>query len=164
MELVAVRAPGIAYGNIVGSSISNILLIGGVSALLFPMAIASAALRRDGMVLLAAAIVFSVLAALMPLDRLIGAVLLIALAGYVYRAIRSERGAGAADHAAVYDKSVALQDADAALVLSVQEKRSLLVSILWRRHIVGPRVRDGNRTHHRRLGYVDARACHLGCR
>ena len=38
--------------------------------------------------------------------------------------------AEAADHGAVYDKSVALQDDDTALVPSLQEKHSLFVSIL----------------------------------
>ena len=41
-------SPGIAIGNIVGSSISNILLILGLSALITPMAVQSKALRRDG--------------------------------------------------------------------------------------------------------------------
>ena len=38
-------APGIAYGNIVGSNISNILLIVGVSALVFPIAVQSGRYR-----------------------------------------------------------------------------------------------------------------------
>nr|WP_226627682.1 hypothetical protein [Alloyangia pacifica] len=40
-------SPGIAYGNIVGSNIANILVIGGISALIFPVIVAEAALRRD---------------------------------------------------------------------------------------------------------------------
>jgi cation:H+ antiporter len=50
-------APGIAYGNIVGSNIANILLILGIAALLAPIAVASKALRRDGVVMLAVAVV-----------------------------------------------------------------------------------------------------------
>ena len=34
-------APGIAYGNIVGSNIANILLIAGIAALLSPIIVAS---------------------------------------------------------------------------------------------------------------------------
>jgi len=40
-------SPGIAYGNIVGSNIANILLIAGVSALICPIIVARSALRRD---------------------------------------------------------------------------------------------------------------------
>src|SRR6056297_3983753 len=39
-------SPGIAYGNIVGSNIANILLILGVAALVAPIAVASSALSR----------------------------------------------------------------------------------------------------------------------
>ena len=45
-------APGIAYGNIVGSNIANILLIAGISALLCPILVARSALRRDAAVML----------------------------------------------------------------------------------------------------------------
>ncbi|MEC7299204.1 MAG: hypothetical protein VXW43_11050, partial [Pseudomonadota bacterium] len=41
-------APGIAYGNIVGSNIANILLIVGASALVTPVVVARAALRAGG--------------------------------------------------------------------------------------------------------------------
>jgi cation:H+ antiporter len=65
-------APGIAYGNIVGSNIANILLIVGVAALISPMVIASMALKRDGSVMLAVAVVFSAAAFSMPLGRVVG--------------------------------------------------------------------------------------------
>jgi cation:H+ antiporter len=41
-------APGIAIGNIVGSTIANILLILGLSAVLLPLATTKEAFRRDG--------------------------------------------------------------------------------------------------------------------
>jgi cation:H+ antiporter len=53
-ELVAnlraalIGAPGIAIGNVVGSTIANILLILGLSAVLFPLATTKEAFRRDG--------------------------------------------------------------------------------------------------------------------
>ncbi len=120
-------APGIAYGNIVGSNIANILLIGGVSALLFPIAITSAALRRDGVVMIAAAIAFAAVAALMPLGQAIGATFVAVLAVYVYLVFRQERTA-TPDHGAVYDKSLALQQVDTALVPSTAPRNSLLMS------------------------------------
>lgn len=84
-------SPGIAYGNIVGSNIANILLIGGMAALLFPIAVARAALRRDGAVMLAVAVGFSIVAALMPLGRITGAVFLLALVAYIVATFMIER-------------------------------------------------------------------------
>jgi len=123
-------APGIAYGNIVGSNIANILLILGIAALLAPIAIASKALRRDGAVMLAVAIMFAAVAALMPLERAIGVVFVAALGLYVWLAFRQERVATSAEHGAVYDKSLALQEADPALSPASQESPALTVSLL----------------------------------
>jgi cation:H+ antiporter len=121
-------APGIAYGNIVGSNIANILLIAGVAALISPMVIASVALKRDGAVMLAVAIAFSAIAFAMPLGRTAGALFVGALVAYVYLAFRQEKAAAPAGHGAVYDKSLALQEADAALSPPASPKTSLLVS------------------------------------
>lgn len=123
-------APGIAYGNIVGSNIANILLIVGAAALLSPMLIASSALRRDGSVMLAVAIVFSAVAFIMPLGRSVGVAFVLALAVYIYIAFRQERSATSTDHGAVYDKSLALQETDAALVPHAPARQSPLVSTL----------------------------------
>jgi cation:H+ antiporter len=117
-------SPSIAYGNIVGSSIANILLIGGVAALLFPITIASSALKRDGAVMVAVALVFAAVAFVMPLGRVVGAVFVAALGLYVYTAFRQERGTAGPDHGAVYDKSLALQETDAALAPPAPPARS----------------------------------------
>ena len=86
-------SPGIAFGNIVGSNIANILLIAGVSAVIFPIAVASSALKRDAVVMLAVAVGFAVLAALMPMGRIAGAVFLVGLVAYIYLAFQQERSA-----------------------------------------------------------------------
>ena len=52
---------GIAIGNVVGSNIANILLILGASAVITPIAVASGALKRDGVVMVAVAALFIVL-------------------------------------------------------------------------------------------------------
>ncbi|WPZ33788.1 calcium/sodium antiporter [Thalassobaculum sp. OXR-137] len=122
-------APGIAYGNIVGSNISNILLIVGVSALVYPIAVQSGALKRDGGVMVAVAAVFAGLSALLPFGPWIGAILLASLAGYIYLAFRQERVATPDGHGAVYDKSAALQDADPGAVPGAQPAVSLLGSL-----------------------------------
>ena len=120
-------APGIAYGNIVGSNIANILLIGGLSAVLFPIAVTSATLQRDGVVMLAVAVVFAAIAAMTVPGILIGAILVAALALYIYTAFRQERAARPAEHGAVYDKSLALQEADPALAPPDMPGGSLLI-------------------------------------
>lgn len=124
-------APGIAYGNIVGSNIANILLIVGASAILFPIVVTSAALKRDGMVMIAVVVAFASLAAIMPMERWLGAVFVAALAVYIYIAFRQERQARvAADHGAVYDKSQALQTADPGTAPMAEATGSILVPLL----------------------------------
>ena len=120
--------PGIAYGNIVGSNIANILLILGVAALICPIAVGSAALTRDGMVMLAVTAAFAVVAALMPLGRVTGTVFVGALVVYVYLAFRQERAAAPGGHGAVYDKGLALQEIDPALAPPARPGRTLLAS------------------------------------
>ncbi len=113
VQAALIGAPGIAFGNIVGSNIANILLIVGTSAILCPILVTSSALRRDGMVMVGVAILFSGLALLMPMERWLGAVFLLALCTYIFLAFRQEgRARAAADHGAVHDKGAALQGAD----------------------------------------------------
>ncbi len=123
-------APGIAYGNIVGSNIANSLLIAGVAALVSPMVIASLALKRDGAVMATVAILFAVMAFTGPLGRGVGAVFVAALIVYVYLAFRQERACAPAGHGAVYEKSAATQGADAALAPSGPSGKSVLAPTL----------------------------------
>jgi cation:H+ antiporter len=108
-------SPGIAYGNVVGSNIANILLILGASALITPILVASNALKRDSSVMVAVAALFAALAAVTTLGTGVGLGFLAALAVYIYLAFRQERALGGADHGAAYDKSLATHGADPAL-------------------------------------------------
>ena len=108
-------SPGIAYGNIVGSNIANVLLIVGVSAIIAPILVSSRALKRDSVVMIAVTLAFAILAALSPLGLLTGLVFLGGLALYIYLAFRQERQAPPVDHGAAYDKSLAAQEVDPAL-------------------------------------------------
>ncbi len=105
-------SPGIAYGNIVGSNIANILLVVGASAALAPITVSSAALRRDGGIMVVVAVVFALLAATLPISRGVGLAFVLALAGYIYLAFRTERLPVVPDHGALYDKAVALEGVD----------------------------------------------------
>ncbi len=125
-----VGAPGIAFGNIVGSNIANVLLILGASAILCPIAVTSSALRRDGLVMVAVTVIFAALAAVMPMGRTLGTAFLLILVGYVYMAFRQERQAAPDQHGAVFDKSLALQSADPGTMPGSQAPGPILLPLL----------------------------------
>lgn len=106
-------SPGIAYGNIVGSNIANVLLIVGASALLFPIAVAASALKRDAVVMLAVATGFAAISLVMPMGRALGAVFVATLAAYVFMAFRLDQ----ADNVpgALQAKEAALEGVDPGL-------------------------------------------------
>ncbi|MFW5834461.1 MAG: calcium/sodium antiporter, partial [Pseudomonadota bacterium] len=94
------NAPDIALGNVVGSNIANILLIVGLSAIVWPIRVSGATLGRDTGVMLAAAIILLPLFWLDSLNRMAGAALLIALAGFIlwaYLAPGEEEATGGAE-------------------------------------------------------------------
>ena len=105
-------SPGIAYGNIVGSNIANILLIGGISALICPVVVSEATLRRDAALMLGVAALFAALAFTLPMGRLFGTACVAGLVVYIVIVIRQERRSG---------KPGALRDASAALPLAAPD-------------------------------------------
>lgn len=80
--------PDIALGNIVGSNIANILLIIGLSALVWPIKVMGATLRRDTAVMMAAALVLVPVFAMGQLGRVSGLILVVGLAAYLVWAYR----------------------------------------------------------------------------
>ncbi len=93
-------SPGIAVGNVVGSNTANILLILGITALIFPVSVARDTFRRDGVVLGLSTLMC--LGAVMygQLTPLLGAIFVASLAGYIIYAFRQERQSNAAADAA----------------------------------------------------------------
>ncbi|RYH01814.1 calcium/sodium antiporter [Salipiger sp. IMCC34102] len=86
--LVSVQAalngvPDIALGNVVGSNIANILLIAGVTSLVWPIVVSGATLRRDTGVMVLAALVMVPIFLTGEVGRIAGALLVLALAGYL---------------------------------------------------------------------------------
>jgi cation:H+ antiporter len=93
--------PGIAVGNVVGSNIANLLLILGLSAVVAPIAVARAALKRDGTMLVLTTSAVGALLVFDLLTRWIGLVMVAALLAYivyVYLAERRRPDASAALH------------------------------------------------------------------
>lgn len=83
--------PDIAVGNVVGSNISNSLLILGLCALITPLAVRPLVLRRDGVTVVLATILFLILVGGKALARPDAAIFLLALISYLIWAYRSER-------------------------------------------------------------------------
>lgn len=84
-------SPGIAVGNVVGSNISNILLILGMTAAILPVFCDRRGFRRDGSALAVASFAFLAAALYEEIGRTTGAIFLCALAGYIVTAYRQER-------------------------------------------------------------------------
>lgn len=89
--------PDIALGNIIGSNIANILLIVGLTALVWPITVTGATLRRDTLVMVAAALALVPVFALGYMGRLSGVVLVGGLVGYLIWAYRTPGDATAED-------------------------------------------------------------------
>ena len=95
-------ANGIAVGNVLGSNLFNLLVVAGLSAVLCPLVMDRALLRRDWPLSLAAAVLLTVfLARDLHLSRLEGLILLAAFAAVLAAQIRAalRERTGAADGA-----------------------------------------------------------------
>jgi len=89
--------PDIALGNVVGSNIANILLIVGLSAVVWPIRVMGDTLRRDTAVMMAAAFALVPIFAWGMMSRPVGALLVVGLAGFLIWAYRSAGDAPAED-------------------------------------------------------------------
>lgn len=79
LQAVFTGYPGIVLGNVVGSNIANVLLVAGVSAIIFPLAYPGDSARRDSAVMIVASIFFILLSLNDALDRPAGVALLVVL-------------------------------------------------------------------------------------
>lgn len=95
-------AVGIAVGNVVGSNISNILLVLGLAALVAPMVTRPAAIGRDTFFMIFVTIVFGALIWFDLFSRPVGIAMLVALVVYVALSVildRRQSGPAAMMHA-----------------------------------------------------------------
>lgn len=91
LQAVSDGAVGVAVGNVVGSNIANVLLIIGVAALIAPILTQPRALARDFSVMVAATVVFILLAYFDGFSRLTGLLLVGALVVYIVGSIIADR-------------------------------------------------------------------------
>ena len=136
IEASMLGSPGIAIGNIVGSNIANILLILGIAALIAPVAVAQAALMRDGAIVFATAAIFVGVSFLPAFDRLVGAVFVSGLVGYLYYAYRQECAGAPDGHTAAFEKREAHDEvleagSGAVTVVTQQEVPGQQSGSLW---------------------------------
>ncbi|MCK8484676.1 calcium/sodium antiporter [Aliiroseovarius sp. S2029] len=75
--------PDIAIGNVIGSNIANILLILGLTCLIWPIQVSGSTLRRDVTVMMIATLLLLPIFALAEVSRVSGALLVTGLIGYL---------------------------------------------------------------------------------
>jgi cation:H+ antiporter len=90
-------APGISVGNVVGSNICNILLILGVSSVIFPIVVKPKALYRDAAMMMGSALLFTALALSGTIERWQGALMVLILVVFSLYAFSTERRQGLAN-------------------------------------------------------------------
>jgi len=78
VQAVLAGYPGMALGNVVGSNIANMLLVGGAAAAVYPLA--GSARRRDSFVMVSVSLLFIGICLWAVLDRAAGVLLLVGLA------------------------------------------------------------------------------------
>jgi len=79
VQAVFTGYPGIVLGNVVGSNIANVLLVAGISAIVFPLAYPGDGARRDSAIMIGASLFFILLSLNHALGRMAGVALLVAL-------------------------------------------------------------------------------------
>ncbi|MDZ7588059.1 MAG: calcium/sodium antiporter [Parasphingorhabdus sp.] len=129
VEAALAGSPGIAWGNVVGSNLANILLILGISAVILPIAVPRAPLWRDGGLAMIATLVLWVLAIRGAVGVGTGVAFIALLIAYLIYAYRSEMRAGHGA-SAVNDKADALEMSDRALHVEQPLWRSGLVFVV----------------------------------
>lgn len=84
---------GVALGNVVGSNVSNILLIAALAAVARPIGVSRAAVFRDGSIMIAASLALAAYAvAFDALEQWVGVAAILLLVGYLWFTWRLERG------------------------------------------------------------------------
>jgi cation:H+ antiporter len=96
-------APGIAMGNVVGSNTANILLILGVGAIIYPVIVSKHAVYRDGVTMVAVAVLLLIAVWSGQLSQSGGALFVILLAAYLTYLIYTDRKQNGAKQAGAAD-------------------------------------------------------------
>lgn len=131
IEAALSERPDIAIGNVVGSNIGNILLILGLCALITPLAVKPLVLRRDGVTVVTASILFLILVGGEALTRSDAAIFLLSLTAYLVWAYRTERSGEAPSaelHIAEAEEVISLPKTTLWIVMMVVLGLGLLIT------------------------------------
>ncbi len=91
--------PEIAMGNVVGSNISNILLVLAITALIYPIPVPASSVKRDWPVLMLVSLILFFFSMNGDISRLEGGILVTLLAGYILMSVLRSRGIKQAEDA-----------------------------------------------------------------
>ncbi len=86
--------PEIAMGNVVGSNISNILLVLAITALIYPIPVPASSVKQDWPVMMTISLLLFLFSFNGVVSRWEGGVLVALLAGYIVLSVRKSRKAG----------------------------------------------------------------------
>ena len=102
-------APDIAFGNVVGSNIANVLLVLGVPALILPLTAPEGETRRTFIFMMVASVLLVILSFIRPLDSAEGLLLIVLLGLFLFDTFQFARKEQAApDDVAVEDATMEL--------------------------------------------------------
>ena len=79
LRAVLTGFPGVVLGNVVGSNIANVLLVGGVAAIIYPLAAPDPSSRKDTAIMLVVSVLFVILCLFGELSRPAGIIMLVIL-------------------------------------------------------------------------------------
>ncbi|MEA3462145.1 MAG: sodium:calcium antiporter, partial [Bacteroidota bacterium] len=85
--------PEIAMGNVVGSNISNILLVLAITALIFPIPAPASSVKRDWPIMMGVSLLLFAFSLNGQITRLEGGIFVSLLAGYILYSVLRSRGA-----------------------------------------------------------------------
>jgi len=94
IDAILKNAPDIVTGNVVGSNLSNILLVLGIAALIKPVEAASQLIRRDGMVMVASAALLVAFAQMGSIGLISGVLMLALYVSYIGYCYWTEQAGG----------------------------------------------------------------------
>jgi cation:H+ antiporter len=128
--LVSIQAamkgfPEMAMGNVVGSNISNILLVLAITALIFPIPVPAKSVRRDWPVLMIVSLLLFAFSWDGTLSRMEGIIFLLLLAAYIAYSVVDTRKMTKAPH------SEASKKTDADHILSVKQMKGWMAGLIF---------------------------------
>ncbi|MDJ1007588.1 MAG: calcium/sodium antiporter [Paracoccaceae bacterium] len=138
LQAALAGSPGIAFGNVVGSNIGNVLLILGIAAFVAPIVVNPAALKRDGAVMILATLLCLGAVLLGEVGRAAGVFLVAALVFYLTATLVVERRRRGSPSGALYEaESEAVPGPDHTMAVSlVLAASGLAITILGARLLV----------------------------